>query len=189
MTAIELSSDTALVALFLLTANILLGLLMAVRYSPVTNWPHRRVNIFKLHNWTGYIALCVAILHPVILLFSKTVGFRIRDILVPLWSPTQPVENTVGALALYCLLIVVITSYFRAALGRRTWKRLHYTAYAAAVLFFVHGLLADPQLKNGPLDPFDAEKVFVEVCLLTVLASAMLRLRYALRKRRLNTAK
>ncbi len=189
MSAIDLSGDIALVALFLLTANILLGLLISTRYSPVRNWPHRQFNIFQLHNWTGYIALFVAGLHPVVLLFSKTAGFRIKDILFPVWSPSQPLENTLGALAFYCLLIVVVTSYFRVELGRRTWKRLHYTAYAAAALFFTHGLLTDPHLKNSPLDPFDAEKVFVEVCLLIVLGSILARLRYALRKRSREAAK
>jgi DMSO/TMAO reductase YedYZ heme-binding membrane subunit len=31
---------------------------------------------------------------------------------------------------------------------RRTWKRLHYTAYAAAILFYVHGLLSDPTVND-----------------------------------------
>ncbi len=184
MTAIDISSYAGLIALCLLTLNILLGLLISVRYQPKRHWPYRHINTFKIHNWTGYIALCVAGLHPLLLLFSSTAGFRLIDVLFPVWSPSQPFENTLGGIALYLLMVVVVTSYFRIELGRRLWKRLHYLAYAAAVFFFVHGLLTDPKLKNSPFNPLDAEKVLVEFCLLVVLTGAALRIRYALRKRK-----
>jgi len=184
MSAVDLSGDIALIALFLLTTNILLGLLISTRYSPVRNWPHRQINIFKLHNWTGYIALCVAVLHPIVLLFSKTAGFHVRDIVFPIWSPSQPLENTLGAIALYCVVVVVITSYYRTELGRQTWKRLHYLAYVSAAFFFTHGLLTDPHLQGNPFDPLDSEKIFVELCLLVVAAATALRIVYGLRKRK-----
>lgn len=181
LTAVDLSSYVGLVALALLTLNILLGLLISVRYQPKKHWPYRHINTFKIHNWTGYVALSVALLHPVILLFSKTAGFRVLDIAFPVWSPSQPLENTIGATALYCLVLVVVTSYYRVEIGRRLWKRLHYFAYAAAALFFVHGLLTDPHLKNSPFNPLDAEKVLVEVCLGLVAVGIALRTSHALR--------
>lgn len=183
MSTIDLSSYIGLAALFLLTGNILLGLLISVRYSPVKNWPHRKINIFGLHNWTGYTALCVAALHPVVLLFSRTASFRWQDLLWPLHSPTQPLINSLGAAALYCLTLVVVTSYFRVELGRRTWKALHYTAYAAAALFFTHGILTDPELKGRPTDFLDGEKLVVEGCLLVVLLAVGWRVRYAIKQR------
>ena len=62
MDAIDISGDVALVAITLLTINILIGLLMSVKYNPKRNWPHRHVNTLKLHNWTGYLALVVSAL-------------------------------------------------------------------------------------------------------------------------------
>ncbi len=53
-------------------------------------------------------------LHPVFLLFSTALDFRGVDIIFPVWSRIQPLENTVGAIRLYLVLIVVITSYFHA---------------------------------------------------------------------------
>ena len=182
MTAIELSGDVALVAIFLLTLNLILGLLLSVRFHPRQHWPHRHVNLFKVHNWTGYLALATATLHPLLLLFSTTAGFRLLDVIYPIHSPSQPLENTLGALALYFVALVVVTSYYRVELGRRRWKRLHYCAYAAAALFFVHGLLTDPRLQNSRFDPLDAEKVFVETCLGLVVAGVTLRIRYAIRR-------
>lgn len=183
LSAIELSSDLGLVALFLLTANILLGLLLSVRYNPWTHWPHRRFNYFRLHNWTGYVALAVAGLHPVIVLFSSTAGFKVIDVLYPVHSPQQPVINTLGAASLYLLALVVVTSYYRPKLNRRVWKRLHYVAYATALLFYIHGILSDPTISDKAVDPFDGEKVAIELCALLVVIASALRLRVALRRR------
>ena len=180
LSAIDLSGDAGLIAIYLLTLNILFGLLLSTKYNPVKNWPYRRIDTVKIHNWTGYLALSVALLHPTLLLASTTAGFKLLDVIVPLWSPIQPFENTLGALALYTVAFTVVTSYFRFELGRKLWKSLHYGAYAAAVLFFVHGLLTDPELENNPFDPFDAEKVSIELCLLVVVAATVWRLRYAL---------
>ena len=182
MTAIDLSADVGLVAVGLATLNLLIGLAIAMRYSPWRYWPHHRFNIFRIHNWTGYLLLAACIVHPLILLFSSTAGFRIRDILYPVHSPSQPLENTIGAIALYCVTVVVITSYFRLRLGRHLWKSFHFVIYAAALALFWHSVFTDPNLKNTPLDPFDGEKVFVELCALTIAVVAILRWRYASRK-------
>ena len=182
--AIELSSDVGLVAVGLLTANILLGLLVTTGYNPVRRWPRRRIKLFVFHNWTGYIALAATALHAVLILFSKTAGFRLLDITVPVWSPVQPFENTIGAVGFYLVAFAVVTSYFRHEIGFHTWKLLHYTTYAAGVTFFVHSLLTDPNLKNQPIDWLDAEKVFVEVCMLLVAGATAWRVVHARQKDR-----
>ncbi len=71
---------------------------------------------------------------------------------MPIWSPSQPFENSVGAAGLYLVAFAVVTSYFRHEIGFHRWKLLHFTTYAAATAFFVHSLLADPNLKNQPVD-------------------------------------
>jgi DMSO/TMAO reductase YedYZ heme-binding membrane subunit len=182
MTALDLSSYFGLAAMTLLTLNILIGLVMSVKYNPVRNWPHRRINTFKIHNWTAYIALTFAAIHPVIILFSSTAKFTLVDILYPVNAPRQPWINVLGALALYTLAFVVVTSYFRRELGRKKWKTLHFTAYGTAALFYVHGIFTDPNLKDSPIDFLDAEKVYVELCLLLVILAAAFRIRWQLRQ-------
>jgi predicted ferric reductase len=180
MTAIELSSYFGLAAMTLLTLNIMIGLVMSVKYNPVRGWPHRRINTFKIHNWTAYIALTIASIHPLIILFSSTAKFNFLDILYPVNAPKQPWINVLGALSLYSLVFVVLTSYFRRELGRKTWKTLHFTAYATAALFYVHGILTDPTLKDAPIDFFDGEKVYVELCMLLVIVAIGFRVRWQL---------
>src|SRR5207244_5735007 len=145
--------------------------------NPRRKFPRLNVKLFTFHNWLGYIGLATGLTHPLILLLSSTAGFRLFDIFVPIWSPTQPFENTLGAIAFYLVAFVVVTSYLRRLYAHHTWKLLHYTAYAAAAVFYVHGTLADPLLKNRPVDFVDAEKAYVEGCALLVAAATVMRFR------------
>jgi DMSO/TMAO reductase YedYZ heme-binding membrane subunit len=182
MTAVDLSSYAGLTAMVLLTINILLGLLISVRYSPVRSWPHRRIPVFDIHNWTAYIALALVGLHPTILLFSSAAKFKWLDVLWPLGSPGQRLYNCFGACAFYLLLVVVITSYLRRRIGRPLWKLLHYLAYGVAALVYVHGTLIDQNLKDQTPDFFDGEKVLVELCGLIVIVATIVRFRYGATK-------
>ena len=178
-TAIDISSVAGLIAVGLFTAQILMGLLLSVGYNPIRQWPRQRwIKLFTFHNWLGYIGLATAFIHPLILLVSATAGFRLFDIAVPIWSPTQPIPSTLGAIAFYLVAFVVLTSYCRRVLGRHRWKQLHYVAYAAAAVFYVHGVWADPLLKNRPVDFIDAEKAYVEGCALLVISATVMRFRY-----------
>jgi predicted ferric reductase len=183
VTAVDLSSYAGLCAMVLLTANLRLGLMLSTRYSPpVRWWKYGRRRIFDVHNWTAYIALALVFLHPLFLLFSTSAGFHVADVVFPVNSPGQRLYNCLGAIAFYLVLLVVITSYFRKRLGFRSWKLFHYTAYLAAAVLFVHGIIIDPNLKKLAPDLLDGEKVLIEGCCLLVIAGAMWRLKIALNK-------
>lgn len=180
--AIDLSSFAGLGAITLLTLNILIGLLLSTKYNPVRRWPHHRINTVQIHNWTGYVALLLALVHPTLILFSGTEHFGVLDLIYPLNAPKQPGINTFGAAALYILVFTVVTSYFRFEIGRRWWKKMHLLAYAMFPLYAVHGILTDPTLKNGAIDPFDAEKVYIELCVLSVVLAMSARIRWQLKQ-------
>lgn len=184
ITVLDLSAYAGLAAVGAITLNLFLGLLMALRYSPHRSWPHHRFNYFRFHNRTGYIALGVSIPHPLILLFNKNPRFLILDLIYPVHSPAQPLDNTIGSIALYLLAFVVVSSYLRIRLGRHLWKSFHFSIYFAAAALFWHSLFTDPGLKNAPVDWFDGAKLFVEFCLLLIGAIGLLRWRYARRKAR-----
>src|ERR1700730_9775818 len=64
------------------------------------------------------------------------------------------------------------------------WKLFHYLVYVAGVGTFVHGILADPELKGNAVDPADGEKLFVESCLLVVVLTTVWAWRYRRQKDR-----
>jgi len=45
-------------------------------------------------------------------------------------------------------------------------------------VFFIHGVIADPELKGRPVDWIDAEKVYVELCAILVLGAIVWRIRH-----------
>ena len=65
-----------------------------------------------------------------LLLLPSRVQFAVIDLFYPVNAPKQPWINTLGAIAVYLLIIVLVTSYYRFDLGRRRWKALHFTTYA-----------------------------------------------------------
>lgn len=182
ITVLDLSAYVGLVAVGVVTLNLLLGTLMAFRYSPQRSWPHRRFNYFRLHNWSGYVAVSASVLHPAILLLNEDPRFRVLDLFYPVQSPSQPLENTIGAIAFYLLAFVVITSYLRIRLGRHLWKSFHFSIYFAAAAVFFHSLFTDPALKGDPIDWFDGGKLFVESCFVLIAVVSALRWRHSRQK-------
>lgn len=177
MTLLDLCSYIGLGAAGAAGLNLLLGLLISLRYSPVRQWPHRRLNIFAYHQWTAYCTIVLTVSHPLVLLFLDKPRFRVFDILLPIKSPLQPLINLAGAAAMYLLLLVFVTSLLRSRIGRTLWRRIHYLVFPAAVLLFLHSILTDPDLKDGHPDLLDGGKVFVEILALVCFLAVALRVR------------
>jgi predicted ferric reductase len=177
MTILDVCAYLGLAAVGMATVNMVLGLLIALRYSPVRLWPHRRINIFRLHEWTAYLVFLLILLHPAVLLLRGSTHFGWIDVLLPIQSPVQPMLNTVGAAGLYGLLIVIVTSFFRLRMARPLWKKLHFLVFPAFVLMFIHSMFSDPQLSNNKVDLLDGGKLFVDVCCAIALVSSALRVR------------
>jgi len=181
VTILDLCAYLGLGAAGVATLNLWLGLLLSMRYSPVRLWPHRHFNVFALHQWTAYATVVLTLAHPVVLLWLHAPRFRVIDLLWPLHSPLQPWINIAGAVALYLLLVLLITSLLRLRVGRSLWRSLHYLAFPAVVLIFIHSILTDPLLKDGHPDLLDGGKIFVEAC--CVLSTVAILARIMLRRR------
>ncbi len=186
LTLLDLCSYLGLGAVGFATLNLLIGMLMSLRYSPVRNWPHRRINVFALHQWTAYMAVALTLTHPLVLLFVKSPHFGVYDIVWPVDSPLQPLVNLTGAVALYVLVLVFMSSLLRTQIGRPVWRNLHYLVFPAAVLVFIHSILTDPNLKDGHPDLLDGGKVFVEIA--TLVSVVAVGVRWWMRGRGLRTA-
>jgi len=114
MSELDLCSYLGLGAAGAVTLNLLLGMLMSLRYSPLRHWPHRRINLFLLHQWTAYAAVALTLTTP--LCCSSCTRRVSRDrFLWPIHSPLQPKINLAGAGALYLLLLVFISSLLACA--------------------------------------------------------------------------
>lgn len=169
-------------ATILLTLNLALGVLQPLRYDPLIRWPRRRLpaSIFKLHKWIGYATISVVLVHPLFLLWHATQPFPLSAIYIPFTAPAEALYAALGTIAMYFLLIVSISSYFRERIGLELWKWIHYATYALLPIFLVHGLLINSSLDpKQAIDYFDAGKLIVEICALISVAFIVWRLRYS----------
>jgi sulfoxide reductase heme-binding subunit YedZ len=177
MNLLDLCSYLGLGAVGAVTVNLLLGMLMSLRYSPTRHWPHHHINLFALHQWTAYIAVALTLSHPAVLLFLHAPHFGWMDVVWPIHSYLQPKLNLAGAGALYLIVLVVVSSLLRKQIGRPLWRKIHYLVFPCAVLLFLHSVLTDPNLKDGHPDLLDGGKVFIEISLLISLVATTIRIR------------
>jgi sulfoxide reductase heme-binding subunit YedZ len=182
---LDLSSTLGLVATAVLSFNLLLGILLSTGYRRSPLWKRmpalvKRISLDDLHNWTAYVALALALAHPLLLLVDKSLRYRITDILLPVSAPHQPVWTLLGSLALYALVVVIVTTQkvVKRRLGFRAWKNIHLISYGTALLFVVHGIVMDPELKDRPVDWLDGEKLISEICAVVLVAATMIRWRH-----------
>jgi DMSO/TMAO reductase YedYZ heme-binding membrane subunit len=191
---LDLSSTLGLIATAVLSFNFLLGILLSTGYRRSPLWKRmpalvRKLSLDDLHNWTAYVALALALAHPVVLLADKALRYRVSDIVLPVAARHQPLWTLLGSVALYALMVVIVTTQkaVKRRLGFRAWKNIHLISYGTALLFVIHGIVMDPELKDRPVDWLDGEKLLSEICAIVLVAATVIRWRHyrrGLRKRR-----
>ena len=193
---LQLSAYMGLVATGLLTLNILLGMMLSTAYKKHIYWIQlpdyiKRTNIYNVHNWTAYSALILVLLHPTLLLLAPATKFKFIDVIFPINAPHQKLFVAMGTLSMFAIITVLITTQkvVKKKMSFRTWKNLHLISYGTALLFIVHGIVMDPQLKDRPLMLLDAEKVLSELCLIVLVAASILRYKYYLKSKKLKMEK
>ena len=131
------SRATGMVALVLLTAIIVLGVLGPLRVSHEL-WP--RYAIRTVHRDVSLLALLVVAIHVVTIVMDSYVQVPLSAAILPFGSSFDPFWTGLGALAFDLMIALIVTSLLRNRLGFRTWRLLHWSAYACWPLAVAHGL-------------------------------------------------
>ena len=125
-----------LVALLLLTASTLLGVLTAGRFSS-PRWP--RFLTVGLHRNIALLAGAFLVLHVVTIVVDSYTPIPLTAAFVPFASPYKRFWLALGAVALDLLIVLVATSLARARLGYRGWRLVHWCGYACWPVAVAHG--------------------------------------------------
>ncbi len=181
----ELSGSLGLIATVILTINMVLGMMLSTSFKN-TNWviklptKIKAVDVNNLHNYTAYVAFFFVFAHVLLIPFDAANKFTFLDILWPVNAPHQSNIVLLGTFSLLALLTVIITTQkgVKRKLGYGLWKKIHLISYLTCILFVVHGLLMDPELKDRPTDWVDAEKLLSEICGFVLLLAFFLRYKY-----------
>jgi methionine sulfoxide reductase heme-binding subunit len=125
-----------LVSLALFSTVVVLGLLTAGRRAPlrqafVAAGLHRSLSLLSLAFLAPHIAANV---------LDDYVTIRWADAVVPFISGYRPFWLGLGAIAGDIVLILITTSLLRVRLGLRTWRAVHWLAYACWPIAVGHAI-------------------------------------------------
>jgi hypothetical protein len=132
-----LTRGTGVVSLLLLTASVALGI------AQVTRWSSARFPRFVTAALHKQISLLVVVFLGVHIVTAIADGFapiHWIDVVVPFSSAYRPVWLGLGAVAFDLLVALIVTSLLRQRIGYRTWRVVHWAAYASFPIALVHGL-------------------------------------------------
>ena len=97
---------------------------------------------FDFHQFISLLSLGFLGLHIFILTADRYLPFTIAQILVPFIAPYRPVWIGLGTLALYLLLLVTVTFYFRQKIGMKAFRYIHFTSLVAYLGSVAHAFMA-----------------------------------------------
>ena len=133
-----LSRGAAFVALGLLWASMMLGLLLTNKIA--RSWPGTPT-AFALHEYVSLLGLAFAIFHALILIGDRYINYTLAQILLPFGSVNyHPFWVGVGQIGLYTWAIISATFYIRKGIGPKAWKIIHYASFFNFLIAIIHGL-------------------------------------------------
>ena len=137
---------TGIVALVLLSASVVLGLLTTLRVRTRT-WP--RFTLQDLHRRVSLLAVVFVALHVITTVSDSYAPIGWLSVVVPFTSAYRRLWLGLGTVSVDLLLAITFSSLLRHRINPRTWRALHWLAYASWPLAVVHGLGTgtDPHLR------------------------------------------
>ncbi len=161
-----LTRSTGWVSLLLLTITVVLGVIEVNRWSS-PDWP--RFVVHGLHRYVSLLVLVFLALHILTAVFDSFATINIVDALVPFIGSYRPIWLGLGAVAFDLLLAVTITSLIRQRVGHRTWRAVHWLAYACWPIALTHSLGTGSDVKSV------WSAALAALCVLAVIAAVGVR--------------
>jgi methionine sulfoxide reductase heme-binding subunit len=162
-----LTRATGIIALVLLTATIVLGVLGTARVAS-QRWP--RIVTSGLHRNLALISTALVAVHVITTVLDPFAPISLAAAFIPFASSYRPVWLSLGAVAFDLLLAVLFTSLLRDRLSRRLWQGVHMLVYACWPVALWHALGTGTDARLNWVLGIDA------VCVLAVVAAVWWRL-------------
>jgi sulfoxide reductase heme-binding subunit YedZ len=93
-----------------------------------------------LHRNASLLALAFTAAHVITTVVDSYVNIPVQDAFIPFISSYRPLWVGLGTVASDLLLALTVTSLLRSRMGLRTWRAVHWTAYACWPVALLHGL-------------------------------------------------
>ena len=123
----------------LLTAAVVTGLALSLRLTS-PRWP--AIVTKEVHRTLTTLSLWMLGLHLTMLVVDSQSGISAVGAVLPFRAEYRPWATSLGIVAMYTILAVIVSTRLRAWIGHRRWRSLHYLAFLAYGAALLHGLLA-----------------------------------------------
>jgi sulfoxide reductase heme-binding subunit YedZ len=133
------SRGSGLVLLLLFTAVFVLGISTRLGSSSMAM---PRFEVAELHRTLALFAVAMLILHVATAILDPYVSIGWWATILPFTSRYRPLALGLGTLAVDLGAAVLLTSLARRRLGHRLWRVVHWLAYLAWPLAFMHSVSA-----------------------------------------------
>jgi len=94
------------------------------------------------HAFVATTGLTLLALHLVLLVVDSYMPFSVLDVLIPMRSPFRPLALSAGVIAMYAIVLLMVSSWSRSKMSTRLWRTIHLLAVPAFVLALLHGVFA-----------------------------------------------
>jgi len=140
------SRATGIVALLLLTAVLVLGILVN-RQGRLPGLP--RFAVTSLHRNISLLAVALIAVHVLTAVLDTYVSIPLVSGVIPFASGYERLWLGLGAIAFDLMLAMIITSLVRGRLNRTLWRAVHLLAYVSWPVAFAHSIGSSRDLQHG----------------------------------------
>jgi sulfoxide reductase heme-binding subunit YedZ len=162
-----LARGAGTVSLVLLTVVMVLGV-GSRSGRPVFGLP--RFGVVAVHRNASLLALGLLLTHMISLLLDPYAQLKVLDLVIPFTAKYRPLWLGLGTLAMDLLLVLLASTLVRRFIGARTWRAIHWAAYAIWPFALLHGLFTGTDGARLWL------RIIAVFCVLTVTAALIWRL-------------
>jgi predicted ferric reductase len=140
------SRATGIVALLLLTAVLVLGILVN-RQGRLPGLP--RFAVTSLHRNLSLLSMAFIVIHVITAVLDTFVSIPLAAGVIPFASGYERLWLGLGAISFDLMLAMIITSLLRGRINRILWRAIHLLAYLSWPIAFAHSIGASKDLQQG----------------------------------------
>jgi len=140
------SRATGIVALVLLTAVLVLGILVN-RQGRLPGLP--RFAVTDIHRNLSLLSVAFIAIHVLTAVLDTFVHIPLLSAVIPFASGYERLWLGLGAVSLDIMLAMIVTSLLRGRMSRLLWRAIHLLAYASWPVAFAHSIGSSTDLQHG----------------------------------------
>jgi sulfoxide reductase heme-binding subunit YedZ len=140
------SRVTGIVALLLLTAVLVLGILVS-RQGRLPGLP--RFAVTDIHRNLSLLSVAFIVVHVLTAVADTYVHIPLVSAVIPFTSGYERLWLGLGAVSLDVMAAMIMTSLLRGRMNRALWRTIHILAYASWPVAFAHSIGSSKDLQQG----------------------------------------